>query len=298
MSVCGRMCGGVEVHSASPPRRTHPASDHDPRMDAKRGKLFGTAFSKCDVYRSMMSVDAARAILRHGQNLSPAGTVFSGSLHNATDLVCVRKHYDGYVPSNSMILVRTHEFSSHRTVFFPDDAAMDAEVERAWGPDKVTEVRRREASLPTSNRKDFETTCEEIGMVGAGHCHLHDELIETALRVRHPGLMGMGLFGEVVFTLGIGIHSVEEVLGFVRSLQQGAHRPVAWEEVELFCVGGHGEQVGSHVRRLVLADVRDVLGYDRIQALWASVRHLQRQDVLDELRRCHLTGLAERLEQL
>lgn len=270
--------------------------------------LFGVVLKRINTFRPMMDVEEGRSLLRHGDDMSRAGSVFASTLHLPTPisedvlLPVIRKQYDGYIPSHGVLVARTHDIRCERTHYFPDDATMDAEVALAWGAGLVAELRRRETALPIAIRNEsYETVCSDVGLVEAAHCHLHDELQEVALRVRNPHLMGIGHFGEVVFSLGSGRHTVKQALGFLLSLRATAYRPARWTEVELHCLGGYGGQVGRDARRLVLADVRDLLGFGKIQALWASVtrdgsraNHLQ--DILSELRYSNMHDLADRLE--
>lgn len=272
--------------------------------------LFGVVLKRIKTFQPMMDVEDGRSFLRHGDDMSRAGSVFASTLHLPTPIaedvllpvMTIRKQYDGYIPSHGILVARTHEFSYERTHYFPDDATMDAEVALAWGSGRVTDVRRREAALLNAVRNEsYQTVCADVGLVEAGHCHLHDEFQEVALRVRNPRLLGIGHFGEVVFSLGFGRHTVKQALGFLLSLRATAYRPARWTEVELHCLAGYGGRVGRDTRRLVLADVRDLLGFGKIQALWASItRDCSRvnhwQDVLAELRHRNMHDFADRLE--
>lgn len=303
MSVCAEP-GDHEVRS-NPPRGDDNQDTDSWSSDGDTQKnsctLFGVALNGTEAYKTMISNKEILGILQLEEDMSKAGCVFSSSLHTdmssvGMEAMNIRKHYDGLVPSHGVIVAYTHEFSYDQTVYFKDDAALDHEVGKAWGREKICEIRRRQANLPQVNRLDFYTTCAEVGLKSAEHYHLQNELQEAALRVRHPHLLGIGHFGEIVFTLGSGTHSVKEVLSFILALRARAHKTVRWTHLDLHCFDGYVEHMGADVLRLVLADVRDLLGYGRLEALWKSVQPDRRQLIMNTLRSSNLVSLADRLQ--
>ncbi|MEW5314994.1 MAG: hypothetical protein WDW38_006451 [Sanguina aurantia] len=257
----------------------------------------------------LAAVESAVADIRLGlqqqDNILPSYSHVVGSMHDVPGFTFVSKNYQGHLAGGLIYAVvdccrgvcSSSESPACPLCPFPRLSGGDLGVElvRAGviGPVHMNTgtVRGAEVRSPL--------TCSEAGLDVRNHKYLIDEMTESALLRRFPGLVAVG-DGErgLIYDLGRGRrHTIRDALRFLSSMDTALFGGERWTSVDLYSLGHEGRD--SDLAKVVKGYVCDSPGeYEMLDAVWGGLQGPTRHCVLSQLRFFNLSHIAELLDPL